>query len=233
MTSGRVQRSRRAVDTGLGGVRVKCASHARNGLRRSPTASTGRPAPRPPHSRSSGSAPRREASRRSRSCSDCCRTTPAWRSCSSSTSIRRGASFLAEALGRATRMPVIQAEDGARVEPNHVYVIPPNADVGIEGGKLCLLVAREEPMAAARTCPSISSCAPWPRSGAVAPSASSFRGRPRTGPTVCGRSRPGTASPWRRIPGRRSSAACPAARSRPGWSTTASRSPSWRRSCCA
>jgi two-component system, chemotaxis family, CheB/CheR fusion protein len=50
------------------------------------------------------------------------------------------ASFLADALGRATSMPVIQAEAGARVEPNHVYVIPPNADVGIEGGKLRLLV---------------------------------------------------------------------------------------------
>src|SRR5688572_14334025 len=50
------------------------------------------------------------------------------------------ASFLVEALGRATSMPVVQAEAGAPVEPNHVYVIPPNADVGIEGGKLTLLV---------------------------------------------------------------------------------------------
>ena len=49
-------------------------------------------------------------------------------------------SFLAEALGRATAMPVIQAEEGAIVEPNHVYVIPPNADVGIQGGKLSLQV---------------------------------------------------------------------------------------------
>jgi two-component system CheB/CheR fusion protein len=48
------------------------------------------------------------------------------------------ASFLAEALGRATRMPVVQAEAGARVQPNHVYVIPPNADVGIEAGTLRL-----------------------------------------------------------------------------------------------
>jgi two-component system CheB/CheR fusion protein len=48
------------------------------------------------------------------------------------------ASFLAEALGRATRMPVVQAEADALVQRNHVYVIPPNADVGIEGGKLRL-----------------------------------------------------------------------------------------------
>ena len=50
------------------------------------------------------------------------------------------ASLLVEALGRATKMPVIQAKAGARVEPNRVYVIPPNADVGIEGGRLSLEV---------------------------------------------------------------------------------------------
>ena len=49
------------------------------------------------------------------------------------------ASFLTEAVGRATKMTVRQAEAGARVEPNHVYVIPPDADVGIAGGKLSLL----------------------------------------------------------------------------------------------
>jgi two-component system CheB/CheR fusion protein len=51
-------------------------------------------------------------------------------------------SFLAEALRRATRMRVIQAEDRARVEPNHVYVIPPNADVSIAGGNLVLVRRR-------------------------------------------------------------------------------------------
>ena len=48
------------------------------------------------------------------------------------------ASLLAEALGRATKMPVLQAEAGAPVQPDHVYVIPPDADVGIEEGKLLL-----------------------------------------------------------------------------------------------
>ncbi len=36
-------------------------------------------------------------------------------------------SLLAELLGRTTSMPVREAVDGARVEPRHVYVIPPNA----------------------------------------------------------------------------------------------------------
>jgi two-component system, chemotaxis family, CheB/CheR fusion protein len=35
-------------------------------------------------------------------------------------------SLLADHLARWTRMPVIEAQDDMRVEPNHVYVIPPN-----------------------------------------------------------------------------------------------------------
>ena len=35
-------------------------------------------------------------------------------------------SLMAEHLGRWTSMPVIEAQDAMRVEPNHVYVIPPN-----------------------------------------------------------------------------------------------------------
>src|SRR5690348_14058472 len=34
-------------------------------------------------------------------------------------------STMAELLGRSTKMPVVQAEDGQQVEKNHVYVIPP------------------------------------------------------------------------------------------------------------
>ena len=33
---------------------------------------------------------------------------------------------------------VSQAEDGTPVEPNHVYVIPPDADISIHGGRLSL-----------------------------------------------------------------------------------------------
>ncbi len=47
-------------------------------------------------------------------------------------------SLLREALSRTTTMPVQQAEDGMRVEPGHVYVIPPNTTLGIRDGKLTL-----------------------------------------------------------------------------------------------
>ncbi len=53
-------------------------------------------------------------------------------------------SFLAEALAKATKMPVSQAEDGERVEPDHVYVIPPDADIGILHGRLTLLPRHDE-----------------------------------------------------------------------------------------
>ena len=36
-------------------------------------------------------------------------------------------------------MAVSQAEDGTRVEPNHVYVIPPDADIAIRSGGLTLV----------------------------------------------------------------------------------------------
>ena len=40
-------------------------------------------------------------------------------------------SSLSEILGRATSMPVAEAADGVPVEPNHVYVIPPNTALTI------------------------------------------------------------------------------------------------------
>lgn len=48
------------------------------------------------------------------------------------------ASLLSEALGRATKMKVAQAEDGVRIEPNRVYVIPPGTQMAIERGVLRL-----------------------------------------------------------------------------------------------
>jgi two-component system CheB/CheR fusion protein len=47
--------------------------------------------------------------------------------------------ILAELLQRFTSMPVVQIKDGARVEPDHVYVIPPNKDLSILNGVLQLL----------------------------------------------------------------------------------------------
>jgi two-component system, chemotaxis family, CheB/CheR fusion protein len=52
-------------------------------------------------------------------------------------------SMLAEALARATSMKVVTAASGTKVEPNHVYVIPPNADLALEGNTL-QLVPREQ-----------------------------------------------------------------------------------------
>jgi two-component system CheB/CheR fusion protein len=54
-------------------------------------------------------------------------------------------SFLSEALSKATQMPVLQVEDRMRVEPNHVYVIPPGADMEIADDVLSLRTRMDEP----------------------------------------------------------------------------------------
>src|SRR5436190_2237685 len=48
-------------------------------------------------------------------------------------------SMLGEALARATTMKVDTAAAGMKVEPNHVYVIPPNADLALRDDSLVLL----------------------------------------------------------------------------------------------
>ena len=48
-------------------------------------------------------------------------------------------SALAEILSRATKMPVLEVRDEPTVEPNHVYVIPPDRSIIIVGGGLQLL----------------------------------------------------------------------------------------------
>ena len=45
-------------------------------------------------------------------------------------------SFLAEILSRSTQMPVHQVRDGLAVEPNQVYVIPPNTKMVLSQGLL-------------------------------------------------------------------------------------------------
>ena len=47
-------------------------------------------------------------------------------------------SMLAEILGRATKMPVVDAQDGRLVEAEHVYVLPPGAILTIHDGRLQL-----------------------------------------------------------------------------------------------
>ena len=53
-------------------------------------------------------------------------------------------SMLTSLLSKATEMPVTEVKEGMRAEPNHVYIIPPNATMGILNGDLHLM-ARMEP----------------------------------------------------------------------------------------
>jgi two-component system CheB/CheR fusion protein len=48
-------------------------------------------------------------------------------------------SLLPELLGHATKMPVEEAREGVRIEPDHVYVAPPGRNVALAGGRLRLL----------------------------------------------------------------------------------------------
>ncbi|MDC0721401.1 chemotaxis protein CheB [Nannocystis bainbridge] len=52
-------------------------------------------------------------------------------------------SLMPELLAKRTELPVTTAEDGARVEPNHVYVIPPNGSLTLVDGAL-RVEARDE-----------------------------------------------------------------------------------------
>lgn len=54
------------------------------------------------------------------------------------------ASALTEILSRATEMPVAEINDGMRVEPGHVYVIPPNTNVAVLHGVLSLMPRAEK-----------------------------------------------------------------------------------------
>ncbi|MGH9737362.1 MAG: chemotaxis protein CheB, partial [Candidatus Acidiferrales bacterium] len=54
-------------------------------------------------------------------------------------------SALSELLAKQTGMTVAEAKNGAQVEPNHVYVIPPNANMGIAQLRLRLTPRSAEP----------------------------------------------------------------------------------------
>jgi two-component system CheB/CheR fusion protein len=51
--------------------------------------------------------------------------------------------MLAELLQRATSMPVREVTASLRVEPNAVYVIPPNSELTVKGGLLHLAAPSE------------------------------------------------------------------------------------------
>lgn len=53
-------------------------------------------------------------------------------------------SGLADILSRQTRLPVVAVTDGVQVEPNKVYVMPPNAGLLIAGGRLNLVPRLEQ-----------------------------------------------------------------------------------------
>ena len=53
-------------------------------------------------------------------------------------------SLLTRLLSHATRMPVSEVTEGVAVEPNHVYVIPPNKSLGIRNGILHLLARKRQ-----------------------------------------------------------------------------------------
>lgn len=49
-----------------------------------------------------------------------------------------GTSVLPAILGRAGALPATQAEDGARLEPSHVYVAPPDRHLSVDDGRMRL-----------------------------------------------------------------------------------------------
>src|ERR1700704_4659001 len=52
-------------------------------------------------------------------------------------------SMLTEILSRWTAIPVVEAYDGATIEPNHVYVPPPHAVVTLHDGRIGIQIPRE------------------------------------------------------------------------------------------
>jgi len=55
-------------------------------------------------------------------------------------------SAMVQLVGAYTGMPVVEISGRARAEPNHVYVIPPNATLGIEKGILRTVTPRSRVM---------------------------------------------------------------------------------------
>jgi two-component system CheB/CheR fusion protein len=50
----------------------------------------------------------------------------------------RHESLLSELLGKHTKLPVREATEGTKVQPDHVYIIPPNKNMTLENGSLRL-----------------------------------------------------------------------------------------------
>lgn len=54
-------------------------------------------------------------------------------------------SMLSELLAKTANMPVLEATNGIIVKPNHVYVIPPNVNMGITQHRLTLTPRADAP----------------------------------------------------------------------------------------
>ena len=113
-----------------------------------------------------------------------------------------------------SNVAVVAAEDGDRVEPNKVYVIPPNSDLAILDGVLHVMTPPRSTTALVPACRSTILPLARRRSRARGRSASCCRGPDRTGRSACGRSRRRAASRSRRSRPARSTTACRATRSR-------------------
>src|SRR5258706_1891695 len=48
-------------------------------------------------------------------------------------------SMLTELLSRTTKIPIAEVQDGMAVQPDHIYVIPPNSNMAIRQGVLHLV----------------------------------------------------------------------------------------------
>ena len=68
---------------------------------------------------------------------------PGWHLFWCSILTREHESRLTEILSRATSMPVVEVKDGMLVEPNHVYIIPPNANLLLQDGILRLELRKD------------------------------------------------------------------------------------------
>jgi len=60
--------------------------------------------------------------------------------------LRGSKSLLPEILSRSTKMPVIQVTDRKQVLPNHVYILPPDKFMEIQGDSLLLIPRPDKPV---------------------------------------------------------------------------------------
>ena len=122
-------------------------------------------------------------------------------------------SMLETLLARFTSMKVHQVQESVRVEPDHVYVAPPNANVVIMDG---ILSCQRIEAPAVRHRRSITSSARSPATRAARRSACSCPAAAPTARSGCRPSRPRAASPSPRTRSRPGTTACRAPRSLAG-----------------